>query len=441
MSDGTPLVTADKRGKGSLVLFHVTADAAWSNLALSGLFVEMMQRVVTLGPRMAGASKTGAGKLAPPLSSLNGFGVLEGASPNAEPLERGVVLEASVKHPPGLYGTSEQVIALNTLNPKSELTPVDLSGLDLTLIGSAQRSFDMRPWLLILAFVLFLVDTVLMVVPGLQRGAIAAALFGVMLILPQPGHAAEAATLSAKDIENSLNVHLAYIITGDRDVDETSRLGLQNLSNALARRTSVSPGDPVGVDPARDVLDLYPMIYWPVSLKAAQPSKEAAARIGAFMKQGGTLVVDTRDALVQRPDGSSAEQAWLQSALKGLSIPPLEALPRDHVITKTFYLLDGFYGRTVTGTTYVEALPPSDDDLRPARAGDSVSPIVITSNDLAAGWAADEGGRALFPLTPGGPRQRELSLRGGVNLVMYTLTGNYKSDQVHVPALMDRLRH
>ena len=159
------------------------------------------------------------------------------------------------------------------------------------------------------------------------------------------------------------------------------------------------------------------------------------------MKQGGTLIIDTRDAQVQRPDGSSPEQVWLQSALKGLNVPPLEPLPRDHVITKTFYLLEGFYGRTMTGTTYVEALPPSEDELRPARAGDSVSPIVITSNDLAAGWAADDSGRALFPLTPGGPRQRELSLSGGVNLVMYTLTGNYKSDQVHVPALMDRLRH
>ena len=442
LSDGTPLVTADKRGKGSIVLFHVTADAAWSNLALSGLFVEMMQRVITLGPRLAGA-KAANQKLAPPLASLSGFGVLGGALATAEPLERGVALQASIKHPPGLYGDAERVIALNTLDAKSELKPLDISGLELTLVGAAQRSWDFRPWLLMLAFALFLIDTAIMVLPNLLRGVAAALVLGAALVLPhpQPARAAEATTLGAKDIEASLNVHLAYFITGDKDVDETSRLGLQNLSNALARRTSVSPGDPVGLDPARDVLDLYPMIYWPVSLKAAQPSKEAVARIGAFMKQGGTLIVDTRDAQVQRPDGSSPEQAWLQTALKGLSIPPLEPLPRDHVITKTFYLLDGFYGRTVTGTTFVEALPPSEDELRPARAGDSVSPIVITSNDLAAGWAADDSGRALFPLTPGGPRQRELSLRGGVNLVMYTLTGNYKSDQVHVPALMDRLRH
>ena len=44
-----------------------------------------------------------------------------------------------------------------------------------------------------------------------------------------------------------------------------------------------------------------------------------------------------------------------------------------------------------------------------------------------------------FRLTPGGARQREFALRGGVNLVMYTLTGNYKSDQVHVRDLLERL--
>ena len=84
---------------------------------------------------------------------------------------------------------------------------------------------------------------------------------------------------------------------------------------------------------------------------------------------------------------------------------------------------------------------PNDGTPRPARAGDSVSPIVITSNDLAAAWAADRNGEPLYPLVPGGARQRELALRGGINLVMYTLTGNYKADQVHVRDLLDRLGH
>jgi len=225
-------------------------------------------------------------------------------------------------------------------------------------------------------------------------------------------------------------------------VDEVSRLGLNELSRTLESRTSFSPGDAVAVDPAKDELAFYPMLYWPIVATAPQLSPKAAAKVAAYMKQGGVVVFDTRDALTARAgDAPSPETLWLRELTKGLDIPPLEVVPRDHVITKSFYLLDGFVGRYANGDTWVEALPPEpkDEASRPVRAADSVSPIVITSNDLAAAWARDKRGQALFPLTPGGARQRELALRGGVNLAMYTLTGNYKSDQVHVRDLLERL--
>jgi hypothetical protein len=126
--------------------------------------------------------------------------------------------------------------------------------------------------------------------------------------------------------------------------------------------------------------------------------------------------------------------------LTTLDIPELEPVPRDHVLTKTFYLLDNFVGRYGSGQTWVEALPPaSETERRPARAGDGVSPIIITSNDLAAAWAVGRRGEALYPVIGNDPRQREMAFRGGVNIVMYALTGNYKADQVHVPALLERL--
>jgi hypothetical protein len=133
---------------------------------------------------------------------------------------------------------------------------------------------------------------------------------------------------------------------------------------------------------------------------------------------------------------------WLRKLLTGVDVPVLEPVPPDHVVTKTFYLLSGFVGRYASGRTWIEALPPVDPRERvnrPARAGDSVSPIIITANDLAGAWAAREDGTPLFPLTPGEPRQREMALRGGVNLVMYALTGNYKADQVHARDLLERL--
>ena len=331
-----------------------------------------------------------------------------------------------------------------------------MSALDFSKLGLLPRSLDpqgsaldLRPLLLTLIFLGLLADWLaLLWLSGRLRLASAGAALGVACVLAMsinahPARAdAQKTTVSAHDREAALKTRLAYVISGDPRIDETSRLGLEALSRTLDQRTSFSPGDPVGIDIAGDELAFYPMLYWPINAAAAQPSQKTVARVAAYMKQGGTVLFDTRDALTARANASPTPEAlWLRELSKGLDIPELEIVPRDHVITKTFYLLDGFVGRYANGDTWVEALPPepAGDAPRPVRATDSVSAIVITSNDLAAAWARDKGGRALYPLTPGGPRQREMALRGGVNLVLYTLTGNYKADQVHVRDLLQRL--
>ena len=239
--------------------------------------------------------------------------------------------------------------------------------------------------------------------------------------------------------------HLAYVVTGDAEVDDISRAGLQGLSLFLAQRTALEPGDPIGLDPARDELAFFPLIYWAVSPKAPKPSQAALEKIDSYMKQGGTVLFDTRDAIDAPPGQDGAMQSPGMVALRGilssLDVPELEPIPRDHVLTKTFYLLRDFPGRFTDGKLWVEALPAETDgdSDRPARAGDGVSSILITSNDFAGAWAMRPDGQAMLPLVPGEPRQREFAFRAGVNIVMYTLTGNYKADQVHIPALLERL--
>jgi hypothetical protein len=89
---------------------------------------------------------------------------------------------------------------------------------------------------------------------------------------------------------------------------------------------------------------------------------------------------------------------------------------------------------------WVEAIPPAKPGSEaPARGGDGVSPVIIGSNDWAAAWAVDSSGRFLNEVVPGGESQREMAFRFGINLVMYALTGNYKTDQVHAPALLERM--
>ncbi|WP_395698268.1 DUF4159 domain-containing protein [Methylocella sp.] len=460
LSDGTPLVTAQREGEGLIVLFHVTADASWSNLPLSGLFVDMLRRVVDLAgqPAVAAAgAEQGAGAEAPkslaPLRVLDGFGALGPPPASAKPVAANFDGVADAEHPPGFYGPANAPLALNALAPGGRLAAADYSaaGVAAQALRTAEP-VNLQPPLLAAAFLGFCLDSLicLLLAGGTRQRRAAAAAVALLAAAcalggasPTRAAAAEPA-VSARDVKSALSTRLAYVVTGDSKVDEASRQGLLSLSLALARRTSLTPGEPVGVDPARDELSFYPLIYWPIVATRPQPQPEAAARVGAFMKQGGTIVFDTRDALTARPDGPpSPETRWLRQLLAGVDVPELAPVPADHVVTKTFYLIDGFVGRYANGATWIEALPPApaDGSARPARSGDSVSPIVITSNDLAAGWASDADGESLYALNPGGARQHELALRGGVNLVMYTLTGNYKADQVHVRDLLERLAH
>jgi hypothetical protein len=115
-------------------------------------------------------------------------------------------------------------------------------------------------------------------------------------------------------------------------------------------------------------------------------------------------------------------------------------VPADHVLTKAFYLLNDFPGRYAGGPLWVQTSETEDARAdRPAQAGDGVSTILITENDFAGAWAINDDGSFLYPTVPPDPLVRELAFRTGINIVMYTLTGNYKADQVHVPALLERL--
>jgi hypothetical protein len=458
LADGTPLVTAARRGKGLIVLFHVTADTTWSNLPLSGLFVDMLRRIEAEadapGQSAVGSVKAGEhGVARPPLRTLNGFGVLEPPPAQAEPIGEDFPGVGDVLHPPGFYGTRDSLRAVNTLAPGEKLAAANYAPLAVQEGALATAPpIDLRRWLLPAALVGLMIDALVSIwlmgggAPLRRKAAIAAlALVGMMGFAAVPHHvwAAESPPVSERDMDAALSTRLAYVATGDSSVDETSRLGLTALTRVLAARTSAELADPVALDPARDELAFYPLIYWPIVAGLPQPKSEARTRIAAFMKNGGTMIFDTRDALTARPGGPPTPEAlWLRAFLEGVDVPELEPIPHDHVLTKTFYLLDRIVGRTAIGQTWVEALPPldlNDHSQRPARAGDSVSPIIIASDDLAAAWAEDADRRPLYPLIPGGARQRELALRSGVNLVMYTLTGNYKADQVHAKDILERL--
>ncbi|MDQ0473632.1 DUF4159 domain-containing protein [Labrys wisconsinensis] len=454
LADGTPLVTAARHGKGLVVLFHVTADTTWSNLPLSGSFVEMLRRLVALAGttvKVGDESRRAAEPtMLAPARTLDGTGSFEAPPATARPVRADAPGIGGNEHPPGFYGPPEGLVAVNTLAKDATLTPLvpDWPGARLSSYAVAAPR-DLAPALLLAALALLMADSLLVfaLAGGAARlrrltgAAGGAALLALALVLPHPG-GARAQDKPAVDFEAALKTHLAYVVTGDKDTDDTSLAGLRGLTAFITDRTALEPGPPMGIDLARDELAFHALIYWPIVPGAPPPPPAVMAKVDAFMKSGGTMLFDTRDALEQSAGlGSTPAGATLQKLLSSLDIPELEPVPRNHVLTKTFYLMEKFPGRYDSGDTWVEAMPAesADESDRPARAGDGVSPIIITSNDLAGAWAVGPDLSPLFPLTPGGPRQREMAYRGGVNLVMYALTGNYKADQVHVPALLERL--
>ena len=460
LADGTPLVTAQRRGKGLVVLFHVTADTRWSDLPLSGTFVEMLKRIVSLAGSVTAADGSGASgrtarEVLPPTRVLDGFGIFGPPPPTARPVPASFGGRATFDHPPGFYGPPEGLLAVNALAPADRLAPLDVSALNARREAyRMSEPEDLRGPILLAALALLALDAlVIFLLSGgmrqllRRRRAVTTALaIGILgsVLLGSPHAFAQSNDEQA--LKATLETRLAYVITGDAEVDRISKAGLQGLTLFLAQRTALEAGEPVGLDPARDELAFYPLIYWPIVPSAPKPTREALEHIDAYMKQGGTVLFDTRDA-VEAPPGAGGDTRGpgmqaLRAILSSLDIPELEPVRRDHVLTKTFYLLKDFPGRFSSGQLWVEALTAADEDepaSRPARAGDGVSSIIISSNDLAGAWAMRQDGQAMLPLVSAEPRQREFAFRAGVNIVMYTLTGNYKADQVHVPALLERL--
>ncbi len=432
LADGTPLVTAEKRGHGWIVLVHTTANADWSNLSLSGLFVDMLRRIVAMSQGVTAASEASL----PPIETLDGFGRLQRAPPTARPIAGKDLASVTVspEHPPGFYGTQDARRALNLSSGIPELTPIADLPADVHRATFGRGSeIDLRAPVLTAALLLALAD--LLIAYGLRGllwrrpAQVAGALLLAFFAIAAPARADDAFVVRA-----TAELHLAYVQTGNDEVDRESRAGLVGLGDALSRRTAVETGDPLAVDIETDELIFFPLLYWPVTADQAPPSAKAVERINRYLETGGTILFDTRDGDEQSPGpfgGAAIATERLRRLTAGVNIPALVPVPPDHVLTKSFYLMHEFPGRWNVGTLWVE---PVDDHVN-----DGVSSVIVGANDWAGAWAIDRVGQPLYACVPGGEQQREMALRFGINLVMYVLTGNYKSDQVHVPAILERL--
>ncbi len=443
LSDGTPLVTHAALGAGQVVLFHVTSTSDWSTLPFSGLFVQMLHRLVQ---RSVGLDARGGDAVLAPVSIFDGDGVLGAPPPAARGLPaRGFgSTPATPLHPPGLYGPTAD---RRTLNAGDGLPPLAAAGpfAAASDLGGGVPDRPLGPWLLALALLLLAIELVatlrlrgLLSLPAGARRAGRSPLFGALLgallgtLLGALPHAPPA---RADDVPPAaLQTRLGYVVTGDAQTDSVSREGLEGLSNYVNARTSAVLGHPDAVHPGHDDLAFYPLLYWPIT-QGSTTEPAAITALNSYMTRGGILLIDAKGGGDPGAAGftglDGAGPAALRQATRGLDIPPLTPVDGRHVLSHSFYLLRSFPGRYVGAPVWVAA--------GGEQGNDNVSPLILGANDWASAWATDASGDTPYAVIPGGDAQRTLAYRFGVNAVIYALTGNYKSDQVHVPALLQRL--
>jgi hypothetical protein len=441
LADGTPLVTSSRQGQGRLILFHVTAGPEWSDLPLSGVFVDMLRRA-TLPARDLGDVAIQPDTSLAPKRWLNGVGDFISPAPTAQPIQvsGATAIQPDADHPAGLYEGGAVILPLNAgAGWEAQEVTSWPSGISASTV-SERTSLRLGGLFLGAAMTLLILDLLVsLLLSGrirIGRAGFAVALFASGIFGMSPLSDIQAQTVEQSGAETppvALDLRFGYLRTGDAATDKKAEAGLFGLSSMLFRRTTVEPERPEGLDFTKDPLSLYPMIMILMPEAGLNLDEDQRSALSTYLRNGGAVLIDT-----QAGGGVSSgnrSDPRLAALLDGLDIPTLLPVGEDHVLTRSFYLLDGFSGRFPERPLWIEGGSASSGDRQ---RGDGISGIFITDADMASAWAIDARGRPLYSVE-GGERNREMAYRTGINIVMYILTGNYKEDQVHLPSLLERL--
>ena len=263
--------------------------------------------------------------------------------------------------------------------------------------------------------------------PAFFRRAAAAALAALAI-------AAAPTDLAAQDIADiARHTRFAYVETGDPAVDRVSAQGLAGLAWVLRARTAIEAGPPVAVNPATDDLAFFPLVYWPATESQPPPSDAAFARIDAYLRAGGLILFDTRGPLSGDADGGGGARRQPAAPAVARAERPAAAPRPARPRADPRVLPDRPLPRPAGRRRHLGRTPTRTGSMTACRRSSSAATTTPPPG------RRDADGFPLYPVIPGTDRQREWALRFGVNLAMYALTGNYKADQVHIPAILRRL--
>ncbi len=199
---------------------------------------------------------------------------------------------------------------------------------------------------------------------------------------------------------------------------DDARSGSRSRSRS---RSAAGRGEQQGLN-----LHATPFLYLAGNREFAIPPQRQVDILHQHLTFGGFLLIDSAEGSVDGAFDRSVRR--LIGALFPQPAKGLEIIPSDHVVYKSFYLLDRPYGRLLIS-------PVMEGILRDGRLM-----VAYTHNDIGGAFARDGFGNYEFQCVPDGERQRERAYRMLVNIVMYALCLDYKTDQVHVPFIMRRRR-
>lgn len=429
LEDGTPLVTAMRKEQGWTILFHITPTASWSNLPLSGLFENMFERLIKLN-RQRGFNETIATAENYQLAQkITGFGQIQNLSSQMQNNINASVqfnreTKPSYETPAGLYRSSMNSFALN-LGPSL----LHQNVFDFTASQIELRDADFRgnisffPYLLLLALLLIILDMIALSMLHKFSRRIAVFLLCAGLIFASI-NSVQAQTSDEDLIKFSITTHLAYFKTGDATFDAVTEKGLKSLGDEIMRRTSTQIGGVHGLDISQTSPALFPIIYWRLHpTEFPRITEQTRRSLLDFINHGGMILIDTASGRIENETLTKLSQL--------VNFPALYPIDEKHVLKRSFYLMNYFPGYYNSEEFWTS----KDEQNR----HDGVSGLLVGANNWALAWARNEDGEPSFAIQSGSANQREWAYRFGVNLVLYSLTGNYKGDQVHIPFILERI--
>ena len=432
LSDKTPLVSYFNQGEGKVFLFHVTANNQWSNLPLSSLFSEMLNRIVLLSERKYNNS---SGNLTL-TKELDGFGTFKKPSKFII-IKNQYILKTifpSKDFVPGIYENKEITAALNLANRiKEEQFDKKFNNKVSIHTDYNNKVFDLSGLLLKLVCFLIILDMLITILLKSNLKVLNKVFFNkfflnfafFLFVYFNFNY------IHSNQLAN--NTYLAYVKTSEESLDALSLNGLNTISKLLRKRTSISPKGVIGVNINKDKIFYYPFLYWPLSNNLIKLNSESISKIKNYFYNGGIILFDIVG--FDRTDFSLNSKKYneIKKFLSMLGISNLSQVTKDHTLTKSFYLLSKFPGKWDNKILLID-----NNDLN---IKDGVSSIILGFNNWASAWALDNNNKPLNPVVPGGERQRELSYRFAINVTVYALTGNYKADQIHTKSILKRLEN